>query len=94
MVGRLSTSINKLGDKVGSRVNSIYLKGMVTNPVALLEASYVNESNNRIDAAILDMKLAIGILEINAIKKEQVTFYTNRLADLERKERVSNDKNK
>ena len=85
-IRQISYDIDKLQNQTSTKVNHIYLKGIISNPAALLEASYRNEYNNKLDSSILDMRLAIELLELGCAQNDKVIFYKKRLADLERKQ--------
>lgn len=71
----------------------IYLKGVITNPESLFQASLDLEKNGRIDDAILDMKLAISLVEVGNFSPTTKSRYAIRLKNLEEKKMASETKN-
>ncbi len=64
---------------VKSDTFEIYLKGAIQNPTALWKSSELNENNKKYVKAILDMELAIGLLDIYDAPKEIKKSYEDRL---------------
>lgn len=60
----------------------LYLKGLVSNPAALYEASLLNEQKGDLPNALIDMRLAITIIELNNPNSGLLTRYRNRLNKL------------
>jgi len=65
--------------------NRVTILGFVQNPVALEKASTFSEKANLIDRAILEMELAIGLLELHSASPALLAKYTARLKQLQSK---------
>ena len=77
------SSKNKIiSAKINEKQNQFYLLGLVQNPAAFYRSSEIHEANGRLDKAIRDMDLAIGLLEMNGANQTVIERYTNRLSML------------
>jgi hypothetical protein len=65
--------------------NSIILLGFIQNPAALEKASIISEKKDRLDRAIVEMELAIGLLELHSASPAILARYNNRLKHLQSK---------
>jgi len=68
-----------------SEKSRVTILGFVQNPVALEKASTLSEKANLIDRAILEMELAIGLLELHSASPALLAKYTARLKQLQSK---------
>jgi len=77
------SSKNKIiSAKINEKQNQFYFLGLVQNPAAFYRSSEIHEANGRLDKAIRDMDLAIGLLEMNGANQTVIERYTNRLSML------------
>lgn len=77
------SSKNKIiSEKINEKQNQFYFLGLVQNPAAFYRSSEIHEANGRLDKAIRDMDLAIGLLEMNGANQTVIERYTNRLSML------------
>jgi uncharacterized membrane protein YkgB len=60
-------------------LNKIYALSFIQNPEALYMASEHWESQKKYDNAIRDMRLAVGLLEMNHADNSVISRYRNRL---------------
>jgi hypothetical protein len=65
--------------------NAIILLGLIQNPAALEKASIISEKKDRFDRAIVEMELAIGLLELHTASPNILARYKNRLKHLQSK---------
>lgn len=65
-----------------NEVVQIYLKGAIQNPAALWRSSVIHEEHEKYTQAILDMELAIGLLEMHRAPDEMKKAYKDRLSHL------------
>ena len=73
-------SKNKIiNEKINEKQNQLYLLGLIQNPAALYRSSEVHESSGRLDKAIRDMDLAIGLLELHGASHTVIERYAKRL---------------
>ena len=79
MVSRIQTEVRK--DQ-----NRIRLTGLfTTNPAVHMKVSYLREEAGDIKGAVLEIELAIGLLELHSQDKEARSRYQARLDELRRK---------
>ena len=71
----------------------IYLKGLITNPESLFQGSLGLEKQGRIDDSIIDMKLAISLVETGNYSPTIKSRYEIRLKNIEKKAMASETKN-
>ena len=77
------SSKNKIiSEKINEKQNQFYLLGLIQNPAALYRSSEVHESTGRLDKAIRDMDLAIGLLELHGASPTVIERYAKRLNSL------------
>jgi hypothetical protein len=62
--------------------NTIILLGLIQNPAALEKASIISEKKDRLDRAIVEMELAIGLLELHSASPAILKKYNDRLKHL------------
>lgn len=60
----------------------LYVLSFVQNPAALQKTSEIAEREGKIDSAIRDMELAIGLLEMHNADKQVIKRYYERVAKL------------
>lgn len=75
----LSHLVKKAAKDEKTRVS---LMSFIQNPAALLRASRVDENNGKLDSAIMEMELAIGLLEMHNANPAVIKRYESRLAEL------------
>lgn len=85
-----SSKIRKLADNLEAPHNRFYLLGLINNPEAFYKSSEVHESRNKIDKAIRDIELAIGLLEMNGANSNVIERYQQRLSGLKKKLKNNN----
>lgn len=67
----------------------VRLTGLLThNPAVHWRVAAIEESNGNIGAAITEIELALGLLEVNAVDRATREKYQSRLEDLKRKQKV------
>jgi hypothetical protein len=67
----------------------LFVLGLVQNPMALWKYSEIQEAAGRMDSAIRDMELAIGLLEMHGADKQTMKKYSDRLENIKAKKRDS-----
>lgn len=60
----------------------ILLTSFIQNPAALYLAAEIDEKNNRVASAIMEMELAIGLLQIHNANPTLIEKYEKRLAEM------------
>lgn len=60
----------------------LYALSFVQNPAALYKTSEIAEREGRLDSAMRDMELAIGLLEMHGADKQAIKRYNDRLDKL------------
>lgn len=60
----------------------LYILSFVQNPAALYKTSEIEESAGRLDNAMRDVELAIGLLEMHGADKQVTRRYNERLEKL------------
>lgn len=68
--------------------NKILLLGLVQNPAALYKASELAEKQGFPDAALRDMELAVGLVELHTTDKRVAKRYYDRLEALKSKSKT------
>lgn len=63
----------------------LYLLSFVQNPQALYKISEMDEAEGKIDNAIREIELAIGLLEMHGADKQVIQRYNDRLTKLKSK---------
>lgn len=71
----------------------IYLKGIVSNPESLYQASLLNENQGKLEDSIIDMRLAITLLESGNYSTVIKSKYIDRLKFLVEKSKADESKN-
>ena len=74
--------INNKISRQDSKVIALYLKGVVTNPEVFWKSAEQYQSAKRYDKAIVDMELAVGLLESSSAPKAVLVRYQSRLDEL------------
>jgi len=72
--------------------NAIILLGLIQNPAALEKASIISEQKGHIDKAVVEMELAIGLLELHSASPAILARYNNRLKHLQSKKEQADPK--
>lgn len=76
-------SKNKIvADRINEKQNQFYLLGLIQNPIALYKSSEVHENSGRLDKAIRDMELALGLLEMHGSNQILIEKFKTRLNSL------------
>lgn len=60
----------------------LYTLSFIQNPAALYKISEIEERNGKVDNAMRDLELAIGLLEMHGAEKQVVKRYADRLEAL------------
>jgi len=82
MVDALVPIKNKLKDqKTKLRVKGLFL----TNPAVSYRISFIQEHEGNLDAAVLEMELAMGLLELHSSDRAAKERYAARLQELKNK---------
>lgn len=82
---KLEHKLGKFQDKLKrleTPKSKLILLSFVQNPQALLKVSEIEESEGKIDNAIREMELAIGLLEMHGADKQVMQKYTDRVKKL------------
>lgn len=77
--------VDQLLKRVLTERNKALAMGLVQNPAALYKASELAEQQGFPDAAIRDMELAVGLVELHAADKRVMKRYSDRLEALRSK---------
>lgn len=75
----LSKSVNK---SLKNEKTKVLLGSFIQNPAALYLASEIDEKDEKFDNAIMEIELAIGLLEMHNASEQVVRRYSNRLITL------------
>lgn len=78
----LFQNTNALTEPLKNERTKFYLLSFVQNPVALYKAAEIYEREGKIDKAILNIEMAIGLLELHNADKQVVKRYYERLNTL------------
>lgn len=78
------------GQAMEREKNQIFLTSLVSNPVALYKFSEIDEKNGKMNKAIHDIEMAIGLLEMHGAHASVIERYQERLQQL--RSRIKNDK--
>lgn len=84
VVSFLTPNFDKL-KRLDTPVNKIFLLSFVSNPEGLYMASEIWEEQKKYDNAIREMRLAIGLLEMNNADPKVIKRYRDRLEALRAK---------
>lgn len=77
------SAINKtMNHTLEQEKSKIILTSFIQNPVALYKLSEFNEKDGKISKAILDVELAIGLLEMHGATSATIAKYQDRIAYL------------
>jgi len=68
--------------------SKLILLGLVQNPVALKKLSEIDESAGKLDMAVLDMEMAIGLLSSHGADAKLIDAYTDRLQSLSQRSNI------
>lgn len=79
-IGRVKEKLDKNFKRDQTK---FYILGMIQNPAALYKTSEAEEREGKVDNAIRDMELAIGLLEMHNADKQVVKRYYSRLEKLQ-----------
>lgn len=60
----------------------IYLKGMIVNPESLIISYEKNLSAGKVDKALIDLRLAVGLMESNKFPFETIKIYKDKIIEL------------
>jgi hypothetical protein len=78
--------MHEVGERVGKNFRNerakLYMLSFVQNPVALYKTSEIAERDSKLDSAVRDMELAIGLLEMHSADKQIIKRYSDRLDKL------------
>lgn len=67
----------------------LLLLSFVQNPRALLKISEIEEYEGKLDNAIREVELAVGLLEMHGASKETIDSYQSRITELKRQKGIS-----
>ena len=73
---------DRLARTFGNERAKLYILSFVQNPAALYKTSEIAEREARLDSAVRDMELAIGLLEMHGADKQAIKRYNDRLDKL------------
>lgn len=76
----LSFSIKKAARDEKIRVT---LLSFIQNPAALYRDSEIDEKNGKLESAVMEMQMAIGLLEMHSANQSVIRRYASRLEKLE-----------
>jgi len=68
--------------KLDNPMTTLMLLSLVNNPRALLKASEIEEGEGKLDQAVREMELAVGLLEMHGASEQTLSIYQNRLEKL------------
>jgi len=68
--------------KLDNPMTTLMLLSLVNNPRALLKASEIEEGEGKLDQAVREMELAVGLLEMHGANEQTLSIYQNRLEKL------------
>ncbi len=72
----------KIANALKDERTKLYILSFVQNPVALHKTSEIAERDGKLDNAMRDMELAIGLLEMHGADKQVIKRYNDRLDKL------------
>lgn len=72
----------KVANVLKEERTKLYVLSFVQNPAALYKTSEIAEHDGRLDSAMRDMELAIGLLEMHNADKQVIKRYNDRLEKL------------
>ena len=76
----------KVKNELRKDENRIRLKGLfTTNPAVHMKVSYLKEQAGDIKGAVMEIELAIGLLELHSADKAVISRYQARLDELRKK---------
>ncbi len=75
--------------KLDTPINRIAAQSFIQNPEALWLMADEHEKKDKLDAAIRDIRLAIGLLELHSSSKDVLTRYKSRLELLQAKRQAA-----
>jgi len=61
----------------------VYAKGLINNPEVFYQASILHQNSNKLDNAIADIELAIGLLEMHKSSEKYEQKFKTRLQELQ-----------
>lgn len=86
--GALSYSIKKAAKDEKTRIS---LMSFIQNPAALYRASEIDEKAGKFNNAVMEMQLAIGLLEMHNANQLVIKRYTTRLNHLNLQLKTANE---
>lgn len=72
----------KVANALKDERTKLYILSFVQNPVALYKTSEIAERDGKLDNAMRDMELAVGLLEMHGADKQVIKRYNDRLDKL------------
>ena len=72
----------------------LYVLSFIQNPAALHKTAEIEARNGKIDNAMRNMELAIGLLEMHGADKQVIKRYADRLEELRNAKRKNSPENK
>jgi hypothetical protein len=84
----LSYSIKKEAKKEKTRVA---LMSFIQNPAALYRASEIDEKAGKLNDAVMEMQMAIGLLEMHSANQLVINRYTTRLDQLNSQLKITSE---
>ena len=75
-------------NSVPKEKNKILLLSFVQNPAALYRVAEIDEREGNLEYAIIDIELAIGLLEMHGATQQAIEKYTKKLQLLNSKKQV------
>jgi len=72
----------KVANALKDERTKLYVLSFVQNPAALYKTSEIAERDGRLDSAMRDVELAIGLLEMHGADKQVIKRYSDRLTKL------------
>jgi hypothetical protein len=87
---KIHEGLTKFQSKIESRFKDervkLYVLGLIQNPAALYKMSEIDAENGRMENAIRNIELAIGLLEMHGADKVVIKRYSDRLKEFKASE--------
>lgn len=81
----IQTRVSSVKSLVPKNKYRIMLMSFISNPVALYKLSVLDEQEGNLEDAIVEVELAIGLLEMHGAKQQVIDRYAEQLRELSSK---------
>jgi hypothetical protein len=87
----ISKSLNATKNDSTDKKVLVYAKGLINNPEVFFQTSILHEKSNKLDNAIADMELALGLLEMQKTSVNYQEKFKKRLQELQELKKLNKE---